>query len=174
MAFKFMKYLKEFNQWYSSSSTGGDVNMEYKSKDKIYYNTHKVTLIHGDKSVEVTAKFDTGAKSSSIDFGVAEKLGISKELLEKCKELENINDIPLTITKEEKKKTEEEWTKKLKEDFPGDISYVKIVKSSSGVSLRAFVPLQLSYNGRMISTNVNLRNRRGLACEMLVGLDDML
>lgn len=174
MAFKFMKHLKEFNNWTSTSSTGGGVNLEYTSKDKIYYNTHKVLLSHNGNSIEVLAKFDTGAKSSSIDFDVAEKLGVSKDLLAKCKELESINNIPLTISKEEKKKTEEEWTKKLKEEFPSDISYVKIVKSSSGVSLRAFVPLQLSYNGRSINTNVNLRNRKGLACEMLVGLDDML
>lgn len=169
-----MKHLKEFNQWFTSSSTGGDVNLEYTSKDKIYYNSHKVTLTHNGKSVEVTAKFDTGAKSSSIDFGVAEKLGISKELLEKCKELEKIDSIPLTISKLEKIKIEFFYTNKLKKEFPGDISYVKIVKSSSGVSIRAFVPVQLSYNGRVIKTNVNLRNRKGLTCEMLVGLDDML
>ncbi len=169
-----MKHLKEFNQWFTSSSTGADVNLEYTSKDKIYYNSHKVLLSHNGKTVEVTAKFDTGAKSSSIDFKVAEKLGISKDLLEKCKELETINDIPLTISKLEKSKMENEWTKKLKEEFPGDVSYAKIVKSSSGVSVRAYVPVQLSYNGRVINTNVNLRNRQGLTCEMLVGLDDML
>ena len=169
-----MKYLKEWNSWTSSSTIGSPVELDYKSSDKITYSTHKVTLSMGGKIVEVLAKFDTGAKSSSIDFDVAEKLGVSKDLLQKCKDLEKVNDIPLTISKEEKKKTEQEWTKKLKEEFPSDISYVKIVKSSSGVSLRAFVPLQLSYNGRSINTNVNLRNRKGLACEMLVGLDDML
>jgi len=173
MAFNIMRYLKEWNTWTSSSTIGSPVEMDYKSSDKITYNQHKVTLSKDGKIVEVLAKFDTGAKSSSIDFGVAEKLGVNKELLEKCKELDDIKDIPLTITKEDKKKLESEWTAKLKEQFP-EVSYARVVKSSSGVSIRAFIGLTLSYNGRSISTNVNLRNRAGLKCEMLVGLDDML
>ena len=127
----------------------------------------------GGKIVEVLAKFDTGAKSSSIDFSVAQKLGVDQKLLDKCKELDSIKDIPLTISKEEKKSIELEWTNKLKAEFP-EVSYAKVVKSSSGVSVRAFIRLELSYNGRTITTNVNLRDRAGLKCEMLVGLDDML
>jgi hypothetical protein len=173
MAFKFMKYLKEWNNWTSSSTIGSPVELDYKSSDKITYSTHKVTLSMGGKNVEVLAKFDTGAKSSSIDFSVAQKLGVNQNLLDKCKELDDIKDIPLTITKVEKEKLEKDWTDKLKSEFP-EVSYAKIVKSSSGVSIRAFIRLELSYNGRNIKTNVNLRNRTGLKCEMLVGLDDMV
>ena len=168
-----MKYLKEWNSWTSSSTIGSPVELDYKSSDKITYSTHKVTLSMGGKIVEVLAKFDTGAKSSSIDFGVAQKLGVDQKLLDKCKELDSIKDIPLTISKEEKKSIELEWTNKLKAEFP-EVSYAKVVKSSSGVSIRAFIRLELSYNGRTITTNVNLRNRTGLKCEMLVGLDDMV
>lgn len=168
-----MKYLKEWNSWTSSSTIGSPVELDYKSSDKITYSTHKVTLSMGGKIVEVLAKFDTGAKSSSIDFGVAQKLGVDQKLLDKCKELDSIKDIPLTISKEEKKSIELEWTNKLKAEFP-EVSYAKVVKSSSGVSIRAFIRLDLSYNGRTITTNVNLRNRTGLKCEMLVGLDDMV
>lgn len=168
-----MKYLKERNNWISSSTIGSPVKLDYKSSDKITYSKHKVTLSMGGKIVEVLAKFDTGAKSSSIDFGVAQELGVNQNLLDKCEELDDIKDIPLTITKVEQEKLEKDWTDKLKSEFP-EVSYAKIVKSSSGVSLRAFVPLQLSYNGRSINTNVNLRNRKGLTCLMLVGLDDMV
>ena len=168
-----MKYLKEWNSWTSSSTIGSPVELDYKSSDKITYSTHKVTLSMGGKIVEVLAKFDTGAKSSSIDFSVAQKLGVDQKLLDKCKELDSIKDIPLTISKEEKKSIELEWTNKLKAEFP-EVSYAKVVKSSSGVSIRAFIRLDLSYNGRTITTNVNLRNRTGLKCEMLVGLDDMV
>lgn len=168
-----MKYLKEWNSWTSSSTIGSPVELDYKSSDKITYSTHKVTLSMGGKIVEVLAKFDTGAKSSSIDFSVAQKLGVDQKLLDKCKELDSIKDIPLTISKEEKKSIELEWTNKLKAEFP-EVSYAKVVKSSSGVSIRAFIRLELSYNGRTITTNVNLRNRTGLKCEMLVGLDDMV
>lgn len=167
-----MKYLKEWNNWTSTSSTGVPVELDYKSSDKITYNNHKVILTNGDKSIEVLAKFDTGAKSSSIDFGVAEKLGFSEAMLNRCKELQTIK-IPQTISDLEKTKMELQISTFLKKEFP-EISKVKVVKSSSGTSVRAFIRLKLTYNGRTITTNVNLRDRAGLKCEMLVGLDDML
>ena len=173
MAFKFMKYIVEYNQWYSTSTTSGqNVELEYTSKDKITYNVHKVILTLGGKSVEVKAKFDTGAKSSSIDFGVATKLGVSDELLKKCKELESLK-IPNTLTKVQQDMLEFRFSRMLKKEFP-EVSYTKVVKSSSGVSVRAYIRVELNYNGRNIKTDVNLRDRTGLSCEMLVGLRDML
>jgi hypothetical protein len=173
MAFKFMKYIVEYNQWYSTSTTPGqNVELEYTSKDKITYNVHKVILTLGGKSVEVKAKFDTGAKSSSIDFVVATKLGVSDELLKKCKELESLK-IPSTLNKVQQDMLEFRFSRMLKKDFP-EVSYAKVVKSSSGVSVRAYIRVDLSYNGRHIKTDVNLRDRTGLSCEMLVGLRDML
>ena len=173
MAFKFMKYIVEYNQWYSTSTTPGqNVELEYTSKDKITYNVHKVTLTLGGKSVEVKAKFDTGAKSSSIDFAVATKLGVSDELLKKCKELESLK-IPSTLNKVQQDMLEFRFSRMLKKEFP-EVSFgekaAKVVKSSSGVSVRAYIRVELNYNGR----NVNLRDRTGLSCEMLVGLRDML
>lgn len=168
-----MKYLLEWNNWNSSSSHGGPFEIEYTSKNKITYNIHKVILTLNGKSVETLAKFDTGAKSSSIDYGLAEKLGVSKSLLDKCRELETIKDIPLTISNLDKKKLEKEWSEKLKSEF-NEVSYAKVVKSSSGTSIRAYIRVDLSYNGRSVKTNVNLRNRTGLNAPMLVGLDDMV
>ena len=43
-----MKYLKEWNNWTSTSSTGVPVELDYKSSDKITYNNHKVILTNGD------------------------------------------------------------------------------------------------------------------------------
>ena len=35
-----MKYLKEWNNWTSSSTIGSPVELDYKSSDKITYSTH--------------------------------------------------------------------------------------------------------------------------------------
>ncbi len=167
-----MNKVKMFREWTSTSTSGSQYNVEYTSKNKIYYGIHKITISRDDKSLEVKAKFDTGARSSSIDFSVAEKLGISRRLIDKCRELDSV-DIPKTITRKEQRSLEREYTKNLKLEFP-EITSVQMSKSSSGFSVRAYIKLDISYGGNNISTNVNLRDRTGLTCEMLVGLRDML
>lgn len=167
-----MNIIKMFREWVSTSTHNVDYDVDYTSKEKIYYGVHKVTLSREGKSIEVKAKFDTGARSSSIDFSVAEKLGISKELINKCRELDKI-EIPKTITKKEQKALEKSYTNDLKSQFP-EITSVQMSKSSSGFSVRAYIQVSISYHGNNISTNVNLRDRTGLSCEMLVGLKDML
>jgi hypothetical protein len=92
--------------------------------------------------------------------------------LKKCKELESLK-IPNTLTKVQQDMLEFRFSRMLKKEFP-EVSYAKVVKSSSGVSVRAYIRVNLSYNGRHIETDVNLRDRTGLSCEMLVGLRDML
>lgn len=68
---------------------------------------------------------------------------------------------------------EKDLSKKLKMEFP-DIVSVQMSKSSSGFSVRAYIKCDIEYYGRIISTQVNLRDRKGLTCPMLVGLKDML
>lgn len=163
-----MIYLERFNEWVSSN----DVEWDYTSKDKIYYGIHKISLTREGKTVEVKAKFDTGARSSSIDFSVGIKLGLSKELINKCRELDHI-DVPKSISRVEQKSLERKYTNDLKIQFP-EITSVQMSKSSSGFSVRAYVKATISYSGKSISTEVNLRDRSGLSCEMLIGLKDML
>ncbi len=171
-----MRIIKFFENWISTTTWGGNIDPEetvqYTSKDKIYYGVHEVYLIRGGKRIKVKAKFDTGARSSSIDFEVAKQLGISDKIIEKCKELENVS-VSKDISKEEQKKMEKDLSKKLKMEFP-DIVSVQMSKSSSGFSVRAYIKCDIEYYGRIISTQVNLRDRKGLTCPMLVGLKDML
>jgi len=138
----------------------------------IYYGVHEVVLTRDSNTIKVEAKFDTGAKSSSIDFGVAEKLGLSKELIDKCKKLDHI-DVPKSITEEEQTKLEEKYTNDLKSEFP-EITKVKISKSSSGFSARGYIEVNINYLDKNILTEVNLRDRSGLSCEMIIGLKDIL
>jgi hypothetical protein len=170
-----MKRLMLFERWVSTS-TEGDFDpgsqMQYVSKDKTYYGVHNIWISRLGKRISVKAKFDTGARSSSIDFKVAEKLGISNELIDRCRELDDI-DIPRNITKEDQKKLEADITNKLKSDFP-EVTSVQASKSSSGFSIRAYIKIEIELDGRIVSTEANLRDRTGLSCEMLIGLKDML
>ena len=165
-----------FENWVSTTTSGGDFDtdsqMQYVSRDKTYYGVHNIWVSRSDKRVSVKAKFDTGARSSSIDFSVAKKLGISQELIDKCKELEHI-EVPKTISKEDQKKMELRLTKELKTDFP-EVTAVQSSKSSSGFSVRAYIQIDIELDGRIVTTNANLRDRTGLSCEMLIGLKDML
>jgi hypothetical protein len=168
-----MNYLLRFNEnWVTSTTTGEPIEYDYTSKDKIYYGVHDIFVIRDSKRIKVKAKFDTGARTSSIDFSVAKKLGFSGELLDECKKLDSI-EISKDIKKSEQKEIEKSYTLKLSKKFP-EITKVEMSKSSSGFSIRAYVKIKIEYFGRVLETEVNLRDRAGLSCEMLVGLKDMI
>jgi hypothetical protein len=171
-----MKHLKKFLENWVTTTTNpgdvGDVEWDYTSKEKVYYGIHKVTLKREGYSTSVKAKFDTGARTSSIDFEVAKRLGISEEIISECKRLDSIK-IPKSISKSEQKKLETDYTKSITSKFP-EITSVQISKSSSGFSIRAYIKCTMEYYGNIVETEVNLRDRTGLTCEMLVGLKDML
>ena len=170
-----MEHIIEYNNWSETTSTASgnpDINYQYTSKDKIYYGVHTIYIIRDNKRIPVTAKFDTGARSSSIDLSVGEKLGVKKELLEAYEELSKI-EIPRDISKGEIKNMENELTEKYSAKYP-DITSVKVSKSASGFTIRPYIRLTLEFNGKYITTEANLKDRTGLSCEMLVGLGDML
>jgi hypothetical protein len=169
-----MKFIRTYEMW-NTTTTINDVEPQYDfvSKGKTYYGVHKIHLIRDDKRVQVKAKFDTGARTSSIDFSVAQKLGISKELLDECKRLDHL-DISKDITRTEQRELEKKYTEELKEKFPDEVTSVQISKSSSGFSIRSYIRCKIEYFGNIVDTEVNLRDRTGMSCEMLVGLKDML
>lgn len=171
-----MENIIEYSNWTSSSTFGSkeepEINYQFTSKDKIYYGIHTIYIIRDNVRIPVTAKFDTGARSSSIDLTVGEKLGIKEELINAYTELEKIQ-IPRDISKKDLTKMENELTDEYSKKYP-DISSVKVSKSASGFSIRPYIRLTLEFNGRYITTEANLKDRSGMSCEMLVGLGDML
>ena len=177
-----MKHLKKFenyndDSWTSTSTNNKEVEYDFTSKDTIRHGIHTISVVRNGIRTKAKAKFDSGARSSSIDFKVAKRLGISDEFIKKCKELDSIDlgkyvKDPKNISKLEQTKVEGLFLKELKVRFP-ELSDVRLVKSSSGFSLRMVIRLNLEFNGKIVKTDANIRDRAGLACEMLVGLKDM-
>jgi hypothetical protein len=174
-----MKHLKQFENWTTTTTEPNkEVDVQYTSKDKITYGIHDINISRDGVRTKVKAKFDSGARSSSIDFKVAKRLGVSDDFIKTCKELDSVDlakytKDPRNISLAEQSKIERGFYKELKAQFP-ELSDVKLVKSSSGFSVRMVIKINIEYNGKIISTDANLRDRTGLACEMLVGLKDML
>ena len=174
-----MKHLKQFENWTTTTTEPSkEVDVQYTSKNKITYGIHDINVSRKGIRTKVKAKFDSGARSSSIDFKVAKRLGISDGFIKTCKELDSIDlskytKDPRNISLAEQGKIERGFYKELKAQFP-ELADVKLVKSSSGFSVRMVIRIDIEYHGKVISTDANLRDRTGLACEMLVGLKDML
>jgi len=145
---------------------GGEVQeeMEDISGRKIIGTVEKVKLTSKDgKEIEVEAKIDTGAYSSSIDIELAKNLGY-EDLLNFFSSLE----FPQNFSREEAKKIEEDLRKKYLGQHPY-LSNIIIVYSSHGTSIRPCVKLNFSINGVLISTEVNIIERGELTKSMIVG-----
>jgi len=162
-----IEYL-EYLEWSSDATEPIKYNYEYLSDAKIFYGIHPIKIQYGDNPpIEVTAKFDTGAKSSSISYEVAQKIGVDADLLN-CSLLIEDEKIDKSITKDELNKKIGD----LSEKYNG--LELDSVRSASGVSIRVYLPITIYHSGRTIKTSANLKDRTGLKAEALVGLKDML
>ena len=177
-----MKHLKLFenyndDSWTSTSTGNKEVEYDYTSKNSIYHGIQDINVSRNGIRTKVKAKFDSGARSSSIDFKVAKRLGVSDEFIKKCKELDSVDlgnyvKNPKVISKPEQLQVEKKFYQELKPQFP-ELAEVKLVKSSSGFSMRMVIEVNLEFNGKFVMSKANLRDRTGLVCEMLIGLRDM-
>lgn len=153
--------------WSSDCTEDLEYSYEYVSQSAIYHGIHKVKFQYGDNEpIEAMAKFDTGAKSSSLDYSVARKMGMPDNLLEAADFI-----IKQEISKDLLKEDKESLIKDLSEKH---LIEVDSVKNATGITLRAYVPVTIYYNGRQIKTRANIANRSGLKAEALIGLNDIL
>lgn len=141
---------------------GGEIEEEIEeiTGKKVIGRTEKVLFMGmNDKEIEVEAKIDTGAYSSTIDSDLARELGFAEtlELFEKRCEGKNVIS---ELTKEERVK--------LFSDIPGLIETVP-VKSSHGESYRPMVNLNFILAGRLITTRVSIIDRSQLEYPALIG-----
>lgn len=161
---KQMKHLKEFKGWTSTSTDSEEVPVSYdfvpaNKTERKYYGIHKVTMKYENNSITVDAKFDTGAKSSSISTELARQLGVPDHIIEICKTVTGLKGPD--AKKAAKKLVKQHGLK------------VRLIKNATGVTVRAYVPLTISYDGRTITTAANVIDRSGLKANALIGLNDM-
>lgn len=145
---------------------GGEVEegLEDISGKKVIGTVEKVKLIGKEgKEVEVEAKIDTGAYSSSIDTELAKKLGFESLL-----EYFNGLDLPSGFSREEAKNMEEEFRKKYLEKHE-DLADIIAVYSSHGMTIRPKINICFILDDVSIETQVSVVDRAELKKGMIIG-----
>lgn len=141
---------------------GGEIEEEIEeiSGRRIIGATEKVQLRNSEGAlIEVEAKIDTGADSSSIDRSLAKALGFGETLRLFDEKLAG-RDIMNELTKEERNK--------LFSEVPGLVATVPI-KSSHGFSYRPKVALTLIIDSVEITAHVSCIDRSHLAYPAIIG-----
>jgi alpha-L-glutamate ligase-like protein len=145
---------------------GGEVEEEVEeiSGRKVIGTVEKIKLIGKDeKSIEVEAKIDTGAFSTSIDKELARELGFSSVI-----DFFQTIEVPQDFSREDAPKIEQELRKKYL-PINKDISDIVIVYSASGVSIRPKIRLQIILDQVLIEAQVNIVDREELKYSAIVG-----
>lgn len=146
---------------------GGEIEegLEGISGRKIIGTVEKVKLIGKDgKEVEVEAKIDTGAYSSSIDTELAKILGF-RETIEA---FENIDTRSLELTPENETIIKKELNEKYGKQIP-DLADVAIVFSASGSSVRPIIKITFILDSQKVLSSCNIIERKGLKYPMIIG-----
>jgi len=150
---------------------GGEIEEELEeiSGKKVIKTVEKVKIIYNkDKEVELEAKIDTGADSTSIDIELAKQLGFERIMEEFAK----IDLSKYKITPENRRDIKKEIVKKHKKQIPG-LEDVAVVFSSSGTSIRPVVKVRFVMDEERVVSRVNITNRQSLKYQMIIGKKDL-
>ncbi|MFA5777363.1 MAG: sugar-transfer associated ATP-grasp domain-containing protein [Parcubacteria group bacterium] len=145
---------------------GGEIEegVEDISGKKVIGTVEKVKLISKDgKEIEVEAKIDTGAVSTSIDTELAKQLGF-EDLIN----FWNSTEKPSNFSREEGKMIDDKVTKEYAGKHP-DLVGISTVYSSSGSSVRPKAKISFILDGVTIIANANITDRKELDKEVIIG-----
>lgn len=146
---------------------GGEIveELEEISGRKVIGTVEKVKLLGKDgKEIEVEAKIDTGAYSSSIDIDLAKTLGFS-DLLE---EFSKIDLSSYSLVPENEKSIKEDILKNHKSSLPL-LEDASVIFSPNGSSIRPVVNLNIFLKNISIAAKVNIANRKYLNFPIIIG-----
>lgn len=145
---------------------GGEIeeNIEELSGKHVIGSIEKVKFIgKNGVEIEVEAKIDTGADSSSIDRGLAEELGFDEALTV----FESIPK-PTVANRKEASQAEERIRKEIFGKHP-DLADVAFVYSSNGFSLRPKINLTLLLDKQEILAKPTIVDRSSLQYRAIIG-----
>jgi hypothetical protein len=141
---------------------GGEIEEELEeiSGRRVIGCVEKVKLIGKDgKEVEVEAKIDTGADSSSIDFELAKQLGFGK----------TVDDYQSIIRDwSELAHLEKEERCKMFENIP-DVVGTASITSSHGTTYRIKIPIDIVMDTLQFSSHPTLIDRSKLEYQVIIG-----
>jgi len=146
---------------------GGEVEEELEdiSGKKVIGTVEKIKLIGKDgKEIEVEAKIDTGAVSTSIDTELAKQLGFS-ETIEKFSQID-FNAYEL-LPENENQIKKDVW-EKYKNSIP-DLEDVAVIFSSHGSSIRPVVKINFIMDNVEVVSKMNITERENLKYQIIIG-----
>ncbi len=122
-----------------------------------------------NKTIITTAKVDTGAYTSSIDKSLAIQLGFQDIVdLKESQEFTKFIEKPIDEIKGNIIEIQNQAYNAFKAKFP-ELSTVKIIISSNGVSIRPELRLRIKFAGSIIETDCNITTRTNLRYNCLLG-----
>lgn len=146
---------------------GGEIEQELEetSGKKVIGSIEKI-MFRGinNKTIEVNAKIDTGAYSTSIDIGLAKKLGFSNTI-------ESFSKIDLSqfnIKPENESSIKKEFFEKYNNKIPF-LENISVIFASSGSSIRPVVKTSFILDNKKIIAKVNIVDRSNLKYPAIIG-----
>jgi alpha-L-glutamate ligase-like protein len=149
---------------------GGEIEEELEeiSGRRIIGCVEKVKLIgRNGEEIEVEAKIDTGADSSSIDFELAKKLGFESVL-----EFFSKIPAPQTDDRTSLKEVSDEYDQKYKDAHP-DLKAITFTYSANGLSMRPKIGISFIMDSIEIPARATIIDRAHLEYPVIIGRRDL-
>ncbi len=149
---------------------GGEIEDEIEeiSGKQVIGTVEKVILIgKNGRRIEVEAKIDTGAFSSSVDEELARKLGFC-DLIKFFQKIK----LPEIESRAGARKVEQQLNRKYHGKH-SDLADIVVVYSSHGVTIRPRIKLMFEISKKKIFSKVSIISREELDYQMIVGRKDL-
>lgn len=150
---------------------GGEIEEEIEelSGKRIIGLIEKVKLTSTDgRILEIEAKIDTGADSSSIDIELARQLGYGMTI----EGFDKIDISEYDIVPGKEREIKEDFMTRFGDKIPS-LENVAVVFSSSGKSIRPVVKCSFEMDEEKVFSRMNITDRSKLKYQMIVGRKDL-